>query len=180
MIPRDYKKRSGAGRPPPGRSPGFGRGLLAGLSLSLVLTGVVHLYHSLQISEAPRDVVDGEEKRDETAADGSSEAAAVEQPKINSRELRDVLLYESEVKIPVPSEQFILQGGNFRTAEEAQAQRKRIHKLGYLATVYIEERDGEVWHRVRLGPYRERQVADDVRIRLKNHRIEVMLTRITQ
>lgn len=180
MILRDYKKQPDAGKPPPKRFPGFGRGLLAGLALGLVATAVVHLYHSLQTSEAPRDAVAELEKRDETALDSAGEAAAAKQPKINSRELRDVLLYESEVKIPVPSEQFILQGGNFRTAEEAQTQRKHIHKFGYLATVYTEERDGEVWHRVRLGPYQERQVADDVRIRLKNHRIEVMLTRITQ
>lgn len=61
---------------------------------------------------------------------------------------------------------FYIQAGAFATVDEAEAQRARLAIMGVDVRVSTTQRDGQTLHRVRSGPYRDRDQANAVRKRL--------------
>jgi cell division protein FtsN len=61
---------------------------------------------------------------------------------------------------------FYVQAGAFATVDEAESQRARLAIMGIDVRVSTTQRDGATLHRVRSGPYRDRDEASAVRKRL--------------
>ena len=62
---------------------------------------------------------------------------------------------------------FYVQAGAFATVDEAESQRARLAIMGVDVRVSTTVLDGKTLHRVRSGPYRDRDDANGVRKRLK-------------
>jgi|TARA_B110000208_G_scaffold148064_1_gene178622 cell division protein FtsN len=62
---------------------------------------------------------------------------------------------------------FYVQAGAFATVDEAESQRARLAIMGVDVRVSTTVLDGKTLHRVRSGPYRDRDDANGVRERLK-------------
>ena len=70
-----------------------------------------------------------------------------------------------------------LQVGSFRKRGEADGMKARVALLGLQAAVETVTLNGDTWHRVRLGPYREPARLREVRRRLRADRIEAIPVR---
>lgn len=68
--------------------------------------------------------------------------------------------------VPAPSPERLVQTGAFRAVEQAEAHRAWIALLGLPARIEPVQVDGQVLHRVRLGPYASDDEVADVRRRL--------------
>ncbi len=97
------------------------------------------------------------------------------EPRISDREVNDTLLYGSNVLLPDWKMEYILQAKSYRTQAEAQSLKQRILSLGYKSIIRKIEEEGEAWYRVELGPYHELKDISETRMRLKNHRIEIIV-----
>ena len=158
----------------PGQMTGMGRGFLIGLVFGMMFAGAVHVYHVLEkpACESLDSVVCESSTNDPSAP--VSEKTVQPKPGLGS-DLHDVLLKESDVLVPKSSIHYLLQAGNYRTLEEADARRSRILALGYKAKIREITVDKEVWYFVELGPYDQIEPAEAVVIRLKYHSIEALL-----
>lgn len=85
-----------------------------------------------------------------------------------------------DVPAPAAAEPFtfFVQVGAFRTPEDAQAQRAKLVLMGLDAKVSEREQNGKTVYRVRLGPYDERDQADDAREKLGAAGVESTLVRV--
>ena len=70
-----------------------------------------------------------------------------------------------------------LQVGSFRRRGEADGMKARVALLGLQAAVETVTLNGDTWHRVRLGPYRDQRRLREVRRRLRENRIEAIPVR---
>ncbi len=59
--------------------------------------------------------------------------------------------------------QYLLQAGSFRKMEEADKLRASLALAGYESRIRTTRHDGDEWHRVVLGPFRDRAAADETR-----------------
>ncbi len=74
---------------------------------------------------------------------------------------------------------YILQAGSFRSLEEADRLKASLTLLGVEAgiqTVTVNNKD--TWHRVQIGPYNDLAEVNQVRARLKQNNIEVVLLKV--
>ncbi len=74
---------------------------------------------------------------------------------------------------------YILQAGSFRSLEEADRLKASLVLLGVEAsiqTVTINNKD--TWHRVQIGPYNNLAEVNQIRARLKQNNIEVVLLKV--
>lgn len=96
------------------------------------------------------------------------------------------LLPEREVIVPEqrsdnaaeeePQFQYILQAGSFRNAEDADRLRARLLLLNLEAKVEaVKSSNGDVWHRVQVGPFTSRSKMSKARSTLISERIDTML-----
>ncbi len=85
----------------------------------------------------------------------------------------------AKAAVPEPATSaYIIQAGAFRTPQEADRLRARLALIGLESSVQIVGRGGdEVWHRVRLGPYRNFNQADTVQRRLRQEGISASLSK---
>jgi len=74
--------------------------------------------------------------------------------------------------------QFFVQVGAYSTPEDADAQRAKVAMTGLTAKVMSREQNGRTVYRVRLGPYDNRTVAEDVQDKLANVGMEANLVRV--
>jgi hypothetical protein len=74
-------------------------------------------------------------------------------------------------------ERFILQAGSFRRAEDADQMKAQLALLGAVANVQKVTVDQQTWHRVRVGPLDSAREADQLRRRLQENGIEVLVLR---
>ena len=72
-------------------------------------------------------------------------------------------------------ERFILQAGSFRNAKDADQRKAELALLGAVASVQKITVDTQTWHRVRVGPLPNAREADQLRRRLQENGIEVMV-----
>ncbi|NIR28558.1 MAG: SPOR domain-containing protein [Gammaproteobacteria bacterium] len=100
------------------------------------------------------------------------------------------ILPEKEVTVPEheitpPSEDrpappsgasYMLQVGSFRKLSEADRLRAGLALIGLEADIQtVTVNDGETWHRVRLGPFRDLDALNAARTRLREHDMEAMV-----
>ena len=71
---------------------------------------------------------------------------------------------------------YLLQAGSFRRHEDADALKASLALLGLEAAIQTVSINGkETWHRVRLGPFTERDALNNARDRLAEHDLEAMV-----
>ena len=73
------------------------------------------------------------------------------------------------------NEVFMLQAGSFRNAADADQLKARLALLGAMANVQAVTVDGVTWHRVRVGPVQGAREADQLRRRLQDNGIDVLV-----
>ncbi|WP_440997621.1 SPOR domain-containing protein [Arhodomonas sp. SL1] len=73
-------------------------------------------------------------------------------------------------------QRYLLQAGSFRQADDADRMKAELALLGVEARVQrVELSGGELWHRVRLGPFADLQRVNTIRRRLQDNGIETIL-----
>lgn len=77
---------------------------------------------------------------------------------------------------PIESQDnYILQVGSFRNAQDAEQMKARLALLGSMATVQTVTVNGETWHRVRIGPFKGARKADEMRRMLSDNQIDTLV-----
>lgn len=78
---------------------------------------------------------------------------------------------------PVPEGVYYLQVGSFRSLDDANGMRAQVILLGTEASIQSVTIDRDIWHRVRVGPYKNLARLREVRKRLRDNRVETLLIR---
>ena len=81
----------------------------------------------------------------------------------------------------IPSEQYFLQAGAFRSTDEAENLKARLALLGVVATIqsaHLPEKG--LWHRVRIGPFTNMDNVNQVRTSLQQNSIEVSFIKVRE
>jgi len=73
---------------------------------------------------------------------------------------------------------YYVQAGAFRSQTEADAHRAKLSMMGLDAKISEREQAGRMVYRVRLGPYDEKDVAENAKARLDKNGIETALVRV--
>lgn len=77
---------------------------------------------------------------------------------------------------PVESkDNYILQVGSFRNAQDAEQMKARLALLGSMASIQTVTVNGETWHRVRIGPFKGARKADEMRRMLSDNQIDTLV-----
>lgn len=95
------------------------------------------------------------------------------------------LLPEREIIVPVEKDSeehpaqamvYILQAGSFRNLKDADRLRAQLILMGYETNVEeISAQNGDLWHRVQIGPFQSRSVVANARSKLISNGIEALL-----
>ncbi|MEX0606801.1 MAG: SPOR domain-containing protein [Halofilum sp. (in: g-proteobacteria)] len=72
---------------------------------------------------------------------------------------------------------YFLQAGSFREAEPADRLKAEIALLGLDVAVQDVQVNGERWHRVRVGPFSQRDALQSAQQRLRAHEIDYLMMR---
>ena len=194
-MPRDYKHRANSRRK---RStiPGW-VWLLAGLAIGLFVAFLAYL--QLQSAEPATQAVPATASKavpkpaQETRETRKPKPAPVPPPPKPRFDFYTIL---PEMEVVVPEQEitgkpregvrqveapgtYILQVGSFRALQQADQLKAKLALLGLQAgiqTVTINER--EIWHRVRVGPFKELSTLNAARVRLKENQIDAILLRV--
>lgn len=79
---------------------------------------------------------------------------------------------------PAADGRYLLQAGSFRSYEDADRLKASLALLGVEARIQeVELPGGEIWHRVRIGPFSDRDEINRVRERLARNNVEAILLR---
>lgn len=79
----------------------------------------------------------------------------------------------------LPSEQYFLQAGAFRSTDDAENLKARLALLGVVATVQSAQLPEKgLWHRVRIGPFTNMDNVNQVRTSLQQNNIEVSFIKV--
>ena len=181
---RDFKTprhRRSAGS---GRWRDIGIGLAAGLAVALV----VYLKDRRFPPAPPAATVPAPRAKlpdPKTAADEPDAAAAKYDfydmlPKFEvvvPEKERDVRRDQPAVKIDKPGT-YVLQAGSYRTPEDAERVRSQLGKQGITATVQRVAVDADVWHRVRIGPFRDLSKLNATRRELRAADVDAIVIRL--
>lgn len=76
-------------------------------------------------------------------------------------------------------EQFILQAGSFRQYEQADKLKASLALLGVEADIQKVTVDNDTWHRVRIGPFTDRNELNVVRKRLQDNDINAITLKVS-
>lgn len=185
-MARDYKN-AGTKRRGKGGGPAFSGwvGLGIGLTLGVAMAAVVHLAHTGKLLDA--------EPAGPVAATGGEQGTSTEPPRRRPQFSFYQMLPNYEVVIPeqdiavtgtaddgVREEgTYILQVGSFRNGNDADRLRAELALLGIesrVQTVTIDETD--TWHRVRVGPFSDLEVLNDIRGRLAENEHDALVIRV--
>ena len=164
---RDVGGKDAAPRPPLYKGPLV---FLAGLAPGLALAVVVHFYHVFTHEPVPPVGV----VVDTLANSGDAQE--------DEYQFFTIL---TELEIVVPDYQdidkaqrptYVLQAGSFRAQRTAESLQKRLEALDLESEVQkVEMGEGDVWYRVRLGPYDNLSQVNNIRLNLRKQGIESML-----
>ena len=72
---------------------------------------------------------------------------------------------------------FYLQAGSFQKADQADRMKARIALIGLDVRIQNVEINGERWHRVRVGPYDDREALRSAQKRLRDNDIDYLVLR---
>lgn len=73
---------------------------------------------------------------------------------------------------------FFVQAGAFTRTDDAEQQRAKLALMGQVANISEREQAGRVVYRVRVGPYRTRDDADALLVKLQAAAIEAQIVRV--
>ena len=107
-------------------------------------------------------------------------SAALPAPAVNADPLGTGKSGLSTAPSAAPAEpfQYFVQVGAFRTPTEADAQKARMALLGMDAKVSERDQSGRPVYRVRLGPFDDRDLAERIRTRLADNKVDSALVRV--
>ena len=189
-MPRDYKntqRRNTRSKP---ASPPRWRGFVAGFACGVVASVAVLVADRFNlmsfVSSSPGRPI---AQASESSADAPRELkkphfefytmlpeveVAVQEEEIESRVAPDSATATAE---PLPLKgSYLLQVGSFRKHEDADALKASLALLGLEADIQTVSINGEeTWHRVRVGPFEQRDALNQARQRLAENNIEVMV-----
>jgi len=98
---------------------------------------------------------------------------------VPDRELSKSAQPQAPQATPSGNDQFILQVGSFRSAEEAEQMKARLALQGSVATIQKVTVNDETWHRVRIGPVQGAREADELRRRLQAANFDVLVLKVS-
>ncbi len=96
----------------------------------------------------------------------------------------EVIIPESEIREeqaklkPKEDVAYMIQVGSFRNFVDADSLKAQLAFLGIEADVEAISSKGETWHRVRVGPFKEKRELNRIRNRLHSNDINTMLVKI--
>ena len=163
---------------------GFGVILGLGLAVYLLVAGVLPGRVSTA-QQVPPDTTESVE-----TSELAAEESELEEPRTNYEfyevlpEL-EVVVPESEVRsradspsdAPDQQDEYMLQAGSFRDSEDAEARKAQLAFLGMVADVTTVSVNGELWHRVQVGPYTSARALDQAQRQLRDNGIQALATK---
>jgi cell division protein FtsN len=186
-MPRDYKHRSRNSRQQ--STPGW-QWLVAGLAFGLTVALGVYLYDRRPggvAQQHPARPVPAQvrETPDEPAAPERARSRFdfyEELPKfevvIPERE-RDVRPGAPEAPVSEPGT-YVLQAGSFRNVGDADRVQATLAMQGIESRIQQVTIDEDTWHRVRIGPYDDLDQLEQMRAKLREKNIEVLMIRVVE
>ncbi|MCU0597847.1 MAG: SPOR domain-containing protein [Desulfobacterales bacterium] len=114
-------------------------------------------------------------------ANSDHQAAVNEQPPVVDEQASMVNMpqetppAEAEGKPPAGSKQYTIQVASLREADKANIVKDKFREKGYPAYCQSSPVRGEVWHRVRIGPYPDRAIAEKDCRRLEEAGFDVLM-----
>ncbi len=78
-----------------------------------------------------------------------------------------------------PGGTFVLQVGSFRNYAEADQRKAALALLGFEARIQKVTVNGQDWHRVRIGPFKDLTRVNSVRSRLRDRRIQAIVLKLS-
>jgi len=138
-----------------------------------------------EVKEPPKDAAkDGKEPAKDTGKEAAKEVAKPEpKPAVTADPLGELVKSKTPstaAKDPTGSDPFtyFVQAGAFRSQAEADAHRAKLAMMGLDAKISEREQAGRLVYRVRLGPYDDKDVAENAKSRLDKNGIETALVRV--
>lgn len=187
LSAKDYKhaRRGGpAGMPLHYRA--FAIGLGIGLLVALSVYVMMDRARPAVAAEAPQPRAKKPAKDD--AAAGESEDPATQYdfydmlPKFEvvvSEKERDPRRDTSTAPVEQPGA-YVLQVGSYRSQAEAERVKGQLSKQGIDASVQRVAMDADVWHRVRIGPFRDLNRLNATRRELREAGIDAIMYRVAE
>jgi len=162
-------------------------GILIGLGLAVTLTLKGYLPELKQhISSADKKTSPSSEPA--LAEDDNIEVAKPKKPRydfftvlpemevvVPEQELRNKAQPTADTISSNTDDIYILQAGSFRSATDAEQLKAQLALLGSMATVQTVNVDGQIWHRVRIGPFKGARKADEIRRMLADNQIDTLV-----
>ncbi len=111
----------------------------------------------------------------------AASAATARTPASASAAVRDpaaILAGQGAAATAAKPAMFFVQAGAYASPDDAEAQRARLAMSGFSAKVMARDQSGKTVYRVRLGPFDERDAADDLREKLGAAGVESTLVRV--
>ena len=99
--------------------------------------------------------------------------------KLPNLQKNDSLLIDSEKEFK-NNKTYFLQVGAFRVVEEADRMRARLAFLGFEASIYKKNKKGNVFYRVRLGPFSSSEELNKIKFRLNKNNVKSHAVLINQ
>lgn len=192
-MAHDYKHVNRARSAKPAATRGAILPFLAGLSIGLLAAFAVFLYHyqSLLQGEVPQITVHNRAPAagEETATAAAAPTATREPPpptfdfyqilpsqEVSMSEWEADAPAEGGAVAPAADELLILQVGSFKTAEAADQIKAELALLGIQADVQRVVINGQdAVHRVRIGPFKDKQAFADTRQRLISNDLDFVV-----
>ena len=179
-MPRDYKTRATAKKKK--SLPGY-VWLLSGLGIGLFIAFIVYLDKQPETNKNFGDAVQQELKKlkqqankkdsKKTTVATTQKHAEKKEPKFNFYTILpelEVLIPESETRPPetknktsnnkntrATNKQYVLQVGSFQNLDDAEKLKANLAFLGLQANIQHVTVNRQAWHRVRTGPYKNKQ-----------------------
>jgi cell division protein FtsN len=202
---RDYKnsgRSRAAAKPRPKQKPGTPGPVwfLAGLALGLGGALAVHLYHAQLAPKLTAPIA----STPPPAASDSKPAASDNRPRFEFYKIlpeMEVVVPEEEERAltakPTPrppsatppataskpeptKDRYLLQVASFQGYADADRLKAQLALLGLQANIQtVEIHGGQTWHRVRVGPFSDRDEIASVRQRLKSNGIDAVLLKLS-
>ncbi len=176
------QRRTVSRKPAAGNSPGAPgwAWALAGLALGLFVAFLVYLNENRPATPAPAAA------KTKPTAPGAGNTE--QRPRFDFY----TILPEQEVVVPegagederaaAPEQekaQYLLQAGSFRTLEQADSLRARLALLGVEASIEtVRLKEGDTWHRVRIGPYTNVREVAKIQEHLRRQEIQTLRVKI--
>jgi cell division protein FtsN len=184
LASRDFK-HGGRGGPPLWQTY---QQFIAGLALGLFVAGVVYLTgQRTEVPAAEEQPLPRTAKGDEvepTSPDPEDSPSQYDFYEMLPKFEVVVPERERDVRADLPAAPvsnpgvYVLQAGSYRSQPDAERMRSMLAKQGIEATVQRVQVDADVWHRVRIGPFRDLKKLNDTRSNLRKADIDVIVVRI--